>query len=87
MDIDGYTAAVAGAETAQEVCDRLNGAGYTAAMQDGSVLIDDGQVTVRSDGGINKIGHEFFLWCMYDQHDELLRCVARGPRGSCPPLR
>lgn len=87
MDIDGYVAAIAGAETAQEACERLTGAGYQATVQDETVVIDDGTATAKADGGINKINDEFFLWCIYDQTGELSRCVARGPHGSCPPRR
>lgn len=83
--IDGYTAAVAGAETAHEVCDRLNAAGHPATVQEESVVIDGGQATVHSDGGTNKIGLSFYLWCIYGQDGALIRCVARGPHGSCPP--
>lgn len=85
MNIDGYTAAVAGAETAQEVCDRLTAAGFEATVQDESVVVDGGEATVNSDGGTNQIGDEFFLWAISGSDGELIRNVARGPSGSCPP--
>lgn len=85
MNTDGYTAAIAGAETAQDVCDRLMAAGYQATVDDESVVIDDGQVTANSYEGINKTGDRFYLWCIRNADGELIRCVARGPSGSCPP--
>jgi hypothetical protein len=85
VDTDGYTAAVAGAETAQDACDRLNAAGHQATVQDESVVIDDGQATVSPHEGINKTKDQFYLWCIHDQDGELVRCVPRGSQGSCPP--
>lgn len=85
MNADGYSAAIAGAETAQDVCDRLNAAGHQATLQDESVVIDGGQVTVSPFEGTNKTNDQFFLWCIHDQGGELIGCVARGPSGSCPP--
>ncbi|HEU0189867.1 MAG TPA: hypothetical protein VFR17_01145 [Mycobacterium sp.] len=85
MNADGYTAAIAGAETAQDACDRLNAAGHQATVQDDSLVIDDGQATAGPFEGTNKIGDKFYLWCINDQNGELVRCVPRGPRGSCPP--
>jgi hypothetical protein len=85
VNADGYTAAIAGAETAQEACDRLNAAGHQATVQDESLVIDGGQATVSSYEGTNKIGDRFYLWCIHDQDGGLIRCVPRGPHGSCPP--
>lgn len=85
MNVDGYAAVIAGAETAQEACDRLNTAGHQATVQDESLVIDDGQARVDSYEGTNKTRDQFYLWCIYDQGGELMRCVARGPKGSCPP--
>ncbi|MCV7314718.1 hypothetical protein H7J77_04085 [Mycolicibacillus parakoreensis] len=87
MNIDGCVAAVAGAETLEEVGERLTAAGFQATVQDEELIVDDGAATVRADGGTNQIGHEFFLWCIYGDDGELSRCVARGPHGSCPPIR
>jgi hypothetical protein len=85
VNADGYTAAIGGTETAQEACDRLNAAGHQATVQDESLVIDDGQATVKAFEGINQIGDRFYLWCIFDQDGELSRCVPRGPHGSCPP--
>lgn len=85
MNADGYTAAIAGAETAQEACDRLNAAGHEATVQDESLIIDGGKATVTAFEGTNQIGDRFYLWCIHDQDGELSRCVPRGPHGSCPP--
>jgi hypothetical protein len=85
VNADGYTAAIAGAETAQEACDRLNAAGHEATVQDESLVIDGGQATVTHYEGTNQIGDRFYLWCIHDQDGELTRCVARGPQGSVPP--
>jgi hypothetical protein len=85
VNTDEYTAAIAGAETAQDACDRLNSAGHEATVQDESVVVDGGQATVKPYEGTNKIGDRFYLWCIHDQDDELTRCVPRGPNGSCPP--
>lgn len=85
MNADGYAAAIAGAETAQDACDRLKAAGHQATVQDESLVIDDGQATASAFEGTNKIGDHFYLWCIRDQDGELTRCVARGPSGSCPP--
>jgi hypothetical protein len=85
MNIDGYTAAIAGVETAQDACDRLGAAGYRAAVQGESLVIDDGEATVNSHEGTNLTRDRFSLWCIYDKDGELMRCVARGPQGSCPP--
>jgi hypothetical protein len=81
----GYTAAIAGAQTAQDACDRLNAAGFSAAVQDESLVIDGGKATASPYEGVNKIGDHFYLWCIQDQSGELSHCVARGPHGSCPP--
>ena len=85
MNTDGYTAAIAGTETAQEACDRLNAAGHEAVVQDESVVVDGGKATVSPFEGINQIGDHFFLWCITNQNGELDQCVARGPNGSCKP--
>lgn len=85
MNADGYTGAIAGAETAQDACDRLIAAGFQAMVRDESVVVDDGQVTVSSYEGTNKIGDRFYLWCIRTADGELVRCAARGPNGSCPP--
>lgn len=85
MNADGYAAAIAGAETVQDVCDRLNAAGHQAEVQGESLVIDDGQATASAFEGTNKIGDQFYLWCIHDQDGELTRCVPRGPNGSCPP--
>lgn len=85
MNADGYGAVIAGAETTEDVCDRLTAAGHQATVQNGSVVIDDGQATASPFEGINMIGDHFFLWCIRDQDGELTRCVPRGPKGSCPP--
>lgn len=83
--LDTYTAAVAGAQTAEEACERLSAADCPAAVQDGSVVIDDGEAKMSPFEGVNQTGDAFFLWCLYDRGGELMRCVARGPNGSCPP--
>ncbi|RAU93375.1 hypothetical protein DQP56_19225 [Mycolicibacter senuensis] len=84
-NIDAYTAALAGAQTAEQACERLSAAGFLAATQDESVVIGDGEATARPFEGVNKIGDAFFLWCLHDRDGEIVRCVARGPQGSCPP--
>ncbi|MEB3023319.1 hypothetical protein [[Mycobacterium] crassicus] len=83
--IDAYTAVLAGAQTADEACQRLAAAGCTAAMEGESVVIDDGEAKASPFEGVNKIGDTFYLWCLNDAGGELIRCVARGPQGSCPP--
>lgn len=83
--IDAYTAALAGAQTAAQACERLAAAGYAAAADGDSVVIDGGEVTAGPFEGVNKIGDAFYLWCLRDRDGELVRCVARGPQGSCPP--
>jgi hypothetical protein len=85
VDTEGYTAAIAGAETAQQACDLLNAAGHQAEVQDESLVVDGGQATVKPYDGTNKIGDPFHLWCIHDQDGELTRCVPRGPNGSCKP--
>lgn len=85
MNANGYTAAIAGAETAQDACDRLQAAGYQATVQDESLVIDGGQASASAFEGVNQIGDHFFLWCINDQSGELVVCVPRGPQGSCPP--
>ncbi|HET9875057.1 MAG TPA: hypothetical protein VFQ37_04755 [Mycobacterium sp.] len=85
VNADGYSAVIAGAETAQDACDRLNAAGHQATVQDESLVIDGGQATATPFEGVNQIGDHFYLWCIRDQDGELTRCVARGPKGSCPP--
>lgn len=85
MNANGYTAAIAGAETAQEACDRLTAAGCEATVDGDSLIIDGGQATASAFEGVNKIGDQFFLWCIHDQNGELVMCVPRGPQGSCPP--
>lgn len=85
MEIDGYAAVIAGAETVEDARDRLDAAGHEATVQDGSLIMDNGQWTVSSYEGTNRIGDRFYLWCIHDQDGELSRCVARGPKGSCPP--
>lgn len=85
MNADGYAAAIAGAETVQDACERVNAAGHQATVQDESLVIDDGQATVSAFEGTNKIGDRFYLWCIHDSDGELTRCVPRGPNGSCPP--
>ncbi|GFG69243.1 hypothetical protein MSEN_09630 [Mycolicibacter senuensis] len=84
-NIDAYTAALAGAQTADEACERLSAAGCVAATQGESVVIGDGEATASPFEGVNKIGDAFFLWCLHDRDGEIVRCVARGPQGSCPP--
>ncbi|MGB5795407.1 MAG: hypothetical protein WBH51_06405 [Mycolicibacter algericus] len=84
-DLDTYTVAVAGAQTADEACERLSAAGCAAAVQDESVVIDDGEAKASPFEGVNKTGDAFFLWCLHARDGELLRCVPRGPQGSCPP--
>ncbi|MEB3068559.1 hypothetical protein [[Mycobacterium] vasticus] len=84
-EIDTYTAALAGAQTAQEACDRLSAAGFAASVAGDSVTVDDGEITAEPFEGVNKIGDAFYLWCLRDSGGELARCVARGPQGSCPP--
>lgn len=83
--IDAYTAALAGAQTAEEACERLAAAGCAAAVEAESVLVDDGEVKAGPFEGVNKIGDTFYLWCLHGRDGELARCVARGPQGSCPP--
>ena len=83
--IDTYTAAVAGAQTVEEACERLASAGCTTQLQDASIVIDDGEATASPFEGVNKIGDAFFLWCLHNRDGELARCVPRGPNGSCPP--
>lgn len=83
--IDAYSAAVAGAQTAEEASERLGAAGCTATVQGEAVVVDDGAVTASPFEGVNKIGDSFYLWCLRDSGGELIRCVARGPQGSCPP--
>ena len=85
VNADGYAAAIAGTETAQEACDRLNAAGHPATVQDESIVIDGGQATASPFEGVNQIGDHFYLWCIHDQNVELTLCVPRGPHGSCPP--
>ena len=85
MNANEYIAAVAGADDAQEAVDRLTAAGHQAAVQDDSVVIDDGQATAKPFEGVNQIGDHFFLWCIHDQSGELVLCVPRGKQGSCPP--
>ena len=85
VNADSYSAAVAGADDAQEAVDRLTAAGRQATVQDDAVVIDDGQWTAKPFEGVNKIGDHFFLWCLHDQAGELVRCVPRGKQGSCPP--
>lgn len=85
MNANGYTAAIAGAETAQDACDRLTAAGYEAAVEGESLVIAGGQATASAFEGVNMIGDHFFLWCINDQNGELICCVPRGPQGSCPP--
>ena len=87
MDIDRYIAAIAGTEIAQDACDRLTAAGFAASVQGETVVIDEGKATATPFEGVNKIGDHFFLWCITDSSGELIRCAARGPRGSCPPHR
>lgn len=84
-DIDTYTAALAGTQTAAEACERLSAVGCAAVVQGESVVIDDGAVTSSPFEGVNKIGDAFYLWCLHDRGGELSRCVPRGPQGSCPP--
>lgn len=83
--IDAYTAALAGTQTAAEACERLAAAGCAAAAEGESVIVDDGKVTASPFEGVNQIGDKFYLWCLNGQAGELVRCVARGPQGSCPP--
>ncbi len=83
--IDAYSAAVAGTQTAEEACERLAAAGYSAAAQGDAVVIDDGEVKASPFEGVNQIGDAFYLWCLHDGDGELVRCVPRGPSGSCPP--
>jgi len=83
--IDAYTAALAGAQAAEEAAQRLAAAGCTAAAQGDSVVVDDGAVTASPFEGVNRIGDSFYLWCLRDSGGELIRCVPRGPQGSCPP--
>ncbi|ODR04628.1 hypothetical protein BHQ15_16885 [Mycolicibacillus koreensis] len=87
VNIDGCVAAVAGAETLEQACERLTAAGFQAVVHDEQLVVDDGAATVQADGGTNQIGHEFFLWSIDGQDGEWSRCVARGPHGSCPPIR
>jgi len=84
-DIDTFTVALAGAQTAEEGCERLSAAGCAAAVQGDSVVVDDGAMTSSPFEGVNKIGDTFYLWCLHDRGGELIRCVPRGPQGSCPP--
>lgn len=83
--IDTYTAALAGAQSAQEASERLSAAGCAASVAGESVVVDDGEITADPFEGVNKIGDTFYLWCLRDRGGELARCVARGPQGSCPP--
>lgn len=85
MDADGYTAAIAGAETAQDACDRLSAAGHDATVQGDSLVIGGGQATASPFEGVNKVGDRFYLWCIRDQDGQLSRCAPRTPHGSCPP--
>jgi hypothetical protein len=85
VDIDVYTTALAGTQTAEEACERLGAAGCAAAVQGEAVVIADGEVTASPFEGVNKIGDAFYLWCLHDRDDQLVRCVPRGPHGSCPP--
>ena len=85
MNADGYIPVIAGAETAQDACDRLNAAGHQAEVQGESLSVDGGQATVSPYEGTNKTGDQFFLWCIHDQSGTLQACVARGSQGSCPP--
>lgn len=85
MNADGYIAAIAGTETAQEAADRLSAAGHEATVDGESLVIDGGQATVNKFEGTNQIGDRFYLWCIYDDAGELTLCVPRGPHGSCPP--
>jgi hypothetical protein len=84
-EIDAYTSALAGAQTTEEACDRLGAAGCAAAVQDESVVIGDGEATATPFEGVNQIGDAFYLWRLLDRDGELVRCVPRGPNGSCPP--
>lgn len=83
--IDAYSAALAGAQTAEEAGERLGAAGCAAAVQGDTVVVDDGEVTASPFEGVNRIGDAFYLWCLRDSGGELARCVPRGPHGSCPP--
>lgn len=83
--LDTYTAALAGAQTAEQACERLGAAGCPATVQDESVVIDGGEAKASPFEGVNQIGDAFFLWCLHDRGGDLVRCVARGPQGSCPP--
>lgn len=85
MNADGYIAAIAGAQTAQDACDRLNAAGRASTVQGDTVIIDGGQATASPFEGVNKIGDHFYLWCIQNQDGALTYCVPRGPDGSCPP--
>jgi hypothetical protein len=85
VNADAYAAAIAGAETAQDACDRLTAAGYEATVHDESLTVDGGQTTVNPYEGINLIGDHFYLWCIHNQDGELSQCVPRGAQGSCPP--
>lgn len=84
-EVDRYTAALAGAQTPEEACERLGSAGCAATVQDGAVIIGDGEAKASAFEGVNQIGDAFFLWCLHDRDGELVRCVPRGPNGSCPP--
>lgn len=86
-DIDAYSTALAGTQTAEEACERLQAAGRAAAVQGETVLIDDGEAKASPFEGVNQIGDAFYLWCVHDRDGELVRCLPRGPHGSCPPRR
>lgn len=83
--LDAYTVALAGTQTAQEAADRLGAAGIATAVSGEEIVIDDGAATAAPFEGVNKTNDAFYLWCLRDAGGELLRCVARGPQGSCPP--
>lgn len=83
--IDAYTAALAGTQTAEEACERLGAAGCAAAVEGDSVVVDEGEAKASPFEGVNQIGDSFYLWCLHDRGSELVRCVPRGPNGSCPP--
>lgn len=82
---DAYIGIIAGAETAQDACDRLTAAGYQATVDDASLVIDDGQATASPYESTNKLGDRFYLWCVHGHDGNLAGCVPRGPTGSCPP--
>ena len=85
MNANEYIAAIAGADDAQEACDRLTAAGHQAAVEDDAVVIGDGAAKAVPFEGVNQIGDHFFLWLVHDASDELVLCVPRGKQGSCPP--